>query len=208
MVTVLNDKIVCSNSGCNSTWFIQEHHISYDPEITENICVICHAKKHPDKYYLILASALRTRNRSRWNIPLHILALRAGVQPGAIVLRAQRHNILGGVLSLEEEALLSKPSRYKRRTTKEEKLGSKFQHLVDTFGGLPKRRFRPVITGKLEKIVVRNIEVVRQILKNENPGSSGMAFCRQCGFIWKKKLQHPEHCSRCGSYNWDKRGGS
>lgn len=101
-------RVLCSE--CGSNLFVQEHHVSHDPEVTQNLCVLCHAKKHPDKYNLILSTARCTKNKSRWNIPLHALAQRAGVTPAAVVLRAQRQGVLSGILSPEQEALLSAPS--------------------------------------------------------------------------------------------------
>lgn len=189
---------------CGLTLFIQEHHTSYNPEITENMCVLCHADKHPGKRNLILASALRSRNRSRWDTPLHILAGRAGVSSAAIVLRAQRHNIQGGILSEDQERILSEPSRYKKRETQAEKLEAKaaeietrFFHIVDKYKDVPRH-----YSSHNKTTIEMSIEKVRGLLRGERVGS--FVFCRQCGYIWKRKVWHPVACPRCFSQDWSK----
>lgn len=172
-MAVIHEGIRCSE--CGSSQFVQGHHISYDPEVIEDLCIYCHARKHPEKRSLILSTLTSTR-KPKWNLSLHSLARRANVTAGAIVLRAQRSGILPGILSAEQEVFLATPRKGVRRT-REEVLCEKLRKAVRE--RTPKYPFGLRLT-RMSKLV-----------------------CNNCSHRWYPRTATPsKQCPRCQSRHW------
>ena len=86
---------------CGTTELLEEHHISYDPEITEYLCLKHHAEKHPDKANLILSNRIR-----QWRIPVSIIAKQAGVSKNTIRYRATKLGVNPRALSSNDIKLI------------------------------------------------------------------------------------------------------
>lgn len=169
---------------CGSTSYVENHHISYNPEITTPVCIFCHANQHPNKRNLIL-SRLKS---FRWNISMATLARRAGTTPYAILVKSYKLGIKPGVLTEEQERILSEPYigiSYKPNGN----ILTKQVHELPVLDSSQDVKFTADIM-RLKKLIQPPPVFVF---------ADGYILCPKCDHTWKPKTNNlnPKNCPKC-----------